>query len=264
MSDEKKPTPPCSGDGGKPAGGTIAPCPKCWTDDHEKKISVNSYGRYFKKYKPDGTELNFSFAKNYKILAPIKTGNKITVEVRFKEEAQTGVSAADVTAAKTKLENGVKTHWNGKFTLEVDDPECGKKSFPIEYKIVWVASGQDYAIKIHDTYPREGLTGGVMDVSKSTSDWVYAHEFGHSVGLPDEYSYSTDTETVKYIKPDGTLDAAISAPPGVKAGTAADPATIMSTDQNTKTLPRHAWNIAIEVQELLTAKLGRSIKCTIE
>ncbi len=81
------------------------------------------------------------------------------------------------------------------------------------------------------------------------------------MGLPDEYSYTADTETVKYYKPDGTLDAAISAPPS-KPKTAAD-ATIMSSTNNTTTLPRHAWYVAIEVQELLTAKLGRKITCTI-
>lgn len=237
--------------------------PDCWSDDYEKDISVNSYGRYFKKYKADGTEYSYNFSKKYKILVPVKTGNKITVEVKFLAKPQTGVSVADATAAKTKLENGVKTNWNGKFTLEANDPECGKKTFSVVYKIVWVTSGQDYTINIHNTYPREGLSGKVMNVSKSTSDWIYAHEFAHCVGLPDEYSYSADTETVRYCKPDGTLGAAISAPPGGKSKTAAD-ATIMAAHGNTKTLKRHAWNVAIEVQELLTAKLGRDIKCTIK
>ncbi len=235
----------------------------CWADDYDKAISVNSYGRYFKKYKADGTEYSYTFSKHYKILAPVKCGDKITVEVRFKAEVQTGVSAADATAAKTKLEDGVKTHWTHKSTLEVDDPVCGKKAFSIEYKIVWVDSGQDYTIKIYNTYPREGLSGNIMNVAKSTSAWTYAHEFAHCVGLPDEYSYSTDTETVKYIKPDGTLDSAISAPPDGKSKTAAD-ATIMSAVDNTTVLKRHFWNIAIEVQELLTTKLGRAVKCSIQ
>lgn len=134
----------------------------------------------------------------------------------------------------------------------------------IVFKAVWVNSGQHYAIKVHNTYPREGVTGTVMDVSKSTTAWTYAHEFGHCFGLPDEYSYSqTDTQKVKYIKPDGTMDTAISAPPGGKSKTAAD-ATIMSAVDSLKTLPRHAWNIAIEVQDLLTQKLGRAVKCDIQ
>jgi hypothetical protein len=235
---------------------------KCWVDDYDKKISINSHGRYFKKYKADGTEYNYTFNKNYKIVAPVKTGDTITVEVRFKSEVDAGVSEDKATEAKTKLENGVNTHWNNKFTLEADDPECGKKSFKVVYKIVFVDSSQDYTIKIHDTYAREGLTGNTMDVSKTTDDWTYAHEFAHCVGLPDEYSYSTEDETVKYIKSDGTLDTAVSAPT-FKAKDAAD-ATIMSSVDNTTVLKRHGWNIAIETQELLTAKLGRSIKCTIK
>ena len=245
---------------------TLVLTSKCWTDDYDKKISTASYGRYSQPYKKDGNPQSYTDHVDYKIYTPVKTGNKVTVEVQFKVEAQSGVSETEITAAKAKLENGVTTHWNNKFTLEAEDTECTnciKKSFPIEYKIIWVTSGEDYTFKIHDTYPRAGLTGSVMDVSKSTSAWVYAHEFGHCVGLPDEYSYTVDTETVKYFKPDGSLDAAISAPPNGKSKTATD-ATIMAAHDNTTTLPRHAWNIAIEVQELLTAKLGRKIKCTIK
>lgn len=235
----------------------------CKVDDYEKDIVVNSYGRYFKKYKADGTELSYNFQKKYKIKVPLKTGNQITVEVRFKVEVQSGVTEADATTAKSNLESGITTHWNGKFTLEAEDPECGKKSFSVVYKPIWVDSGGDYTMKIHATYPREGLSGSTLNVSKTTGAWTHAHEFGHCVGLPDEYSYSTETESVKYIKPDGSLDSPVSAPPDGKP--TADPsATIMAAVNNTTVLPRHGWNIAIEVQELLSAKLGRNIKCTIK
>jgi bacillopeptidase F (M6 metalloprotease family) len=194
----------------------------------------------------------------------VKTDTKITVEVRFKAEAQAGVSADATAAAKARLESGVNTYWNNTFMLEVTDPKCGKKTIAIEYKIVWVTSGQHYTIKIHDAYPREGVTGDVMDVSKTTSDWVYAHEFGHCIGLPDEYSYvSGSTETVKYIKPDGSLDATVSAPYNGK-DSAADDTTIMAAYNNTTTLARHGWSVAIEVETLLTAKIGRNIECNIK
>jgi type VI secretion system secreted protein VgrG len=262
MSDDKKPTPPSSAGGGAPAGCAVQPCPNCWVDDYDKDISTPSYGRYSQPYKKDGTKHSYTDNVQYKIYAPLKSGPAVTVEIKFKVEALADVTAADVTSAKTKLENGLKTYWDGKFTMEINDPMCGKKSFPVKYKVVWVSSGHHYTIKVHKTYPREGVTGDVMNVQKSTSDWTYAHEVAHCFGLPDEYSYTTDTETVKYYKPDGALDAAISAPPGGKSKTAAD-ATIMSAVNNTKTLPRHGWHAAIEVQELLSAKLGRTIKCDI-
>jgi type VI secretion system secreted protein VgrG len=264
MGARKPPDPPNTDTGcADPVKKNTETCKNCWVDDYEKDIAVNSYGRYFKKYKADGTEYSYNFQKKYKIVAPVKTGNTITVQVRFKPEKQPGVTDENAEAAKTKLVNGVNTHWSNKFTIEVNDPECGKKNFKIIYRIVWVDSGQDYTIKIWDTYAREGLSGDTMNVSKDTSAWTYAHEFAHCVGLPDEYSYSTDTEKVKYIKPDGTLDAEVSAPPDGKSSSAAD-ATIMSSVDNTTTLNRHGWNIAIEVQELLTSKLGRKITCTVK
>jgi hypothetical protein len=235
----------------------------CWIADYDKEVSTASYGRYSQPYKKDGTPHSYTDRVQYKIYAPVKTGSAITIEIRFKVEALAGVNETEIATAKTKLENGVQTHWSGKFKMEIDDPQCGKKTLPINYKVVWVSAKEHYTIKVHKTYPREGVTGRIMNVQKKTSAWTYAHEFAHCFGMPDEYSYTPDTETVKYYKPDGTLDAAISAPPGGKAKDAAD-ATIMSAVDNTTTLSRHAWYAAIEVQALLTAKIGRKIKCDIK
>jgi hypothetical protein len=235
---------------------------KCWVDDYEKEISTASYGRYSQPYKADGTAHTYTDKVQYKLSAPVKTGTEITIEIRFKVEKDDDVTDEQVTSSKTKLETGVNSYWDNKFTLEADDPECGKKSFKLRYKIVWVDSGQHYTLKVHQTYPRAGVTGNVLDVSKDKTDWVYAHEVAHCFGLPDEYSYTADNETVKYYKPDGTLSEAISAPT-IKPKDAAD-ATIMSSSGNTTVLKRHQWYAAIETQELLTAKLGRKIKCDIK
>lgn len=101
-----------------------------------------------------------------------------------------------------------------------------------------------------------------MNVSISTELTTFAHEFGHCIGLPDEYSYTENDETVKYFKPDGSLDEAINCP--VDGKYIDDPtAIIMSNAEGARIIKRHGWNIAIEAQELLREKIGREIKCDI-
>lgn len=264
MTGRSEPTPPAAGSGaGHACDSGVTPCPhNCWQKDYETDLNIESYARYFKIFRSDGTENPIVAPAGFKLKLPLKTGTKATLTIRFKVEPQAGVVAADVAAAKRKLESGVATHWTGKFTLDINDPVCGRKSLPIDYKVEWVDAGQHFVIQVHTTYPREGVNGTTMHVSKTTTDWTYAHEVAHCFGLPDEYSYTADTWSVKYIKPDASLDSAINAPPDGKLRTAPD-ATIMSAVNNTTTLPRHAWNVAIEAQTLIGGDVGRTVTCSI-
>lgn len=262
-------TPPTAAAGAPAGAGAAAipppatpPAPACWIADHDKSVAVQSRGRYYEVFDKNGAKHNYNIQRKFKVACPLKSGGNVRVEVKIKAVAQTGVTAADVAAAKTALEAGVSTHWSNKFKLEITDQPCGTKTLPIEYKVVWVTSGEDYTMKVHQSYPREGVTGYVIDVSKTTTAWIYAHEFGHCVGVPDEYSYTADNETVQYYKPDGTLDSTVISAPPTKPATDTS-ATIMSTFGNTTVLPRHAWSVAREVQELLTSKIGRPVTCNV-
>lgn len=259
------PAAPPSGKGANdPTKRTKTQCKKCWREDYEKEILVDSYGRYFKKYLPLGIPHAYSYPKQYKIFVHLKALNTVVVKVRFKMNPQAGVSDADAKAAKVKMTKGVKAHWNNKFTLEVDDPVCGKKTLKIWYRVAWVTSDQHYNVDLYDFYPKdENVSCAVLNVKKKTTEWIYAHEFAHCIGLPDEYSYTSFVETVRYYQPNGVLGPDIMAIPRTKPAKSVG-ATIMSTRNNPIILNYHAWNIAIEVQELLKAKLGREIKCIVK
>ena len=258
--------------------------PACWIDDYEKEIDVSSVPRYNNTFGANGAPHNYFDTVRYKIYVPVKSNTSIIAELRVKaitvldaadqalEERERGTQQAATRvkqrAAAIKYVKGIATagleaHWNNKFQMEIRDPECGTRILPIVYRIVYVESNEHYLMQIHKRYDREGVTGTVIDVSPSTNGQVHAHEFGHCYGIPDEYSYvEGDDETVKYMKPDGTWDAPVSA-----LSDDEEPeerlANIMNSVGSTIVYHRHAWQIAIEVQELLRAEIGRKIKCDI-
>lgn len=167
-----------------------------------------------------------------------------------------------VALAQKNATAGIEGNWNNKFRLEINDPQCGQKVLPVVFRVLWVDENQHYTLQIHKRYDRENVTGDVMNVSLLTELTTYAHEFGHCVGMPDEYSYTEFEETVRYFKPDGTLDAPIVCHVN---GTSPQDLTqsIMSYAEGALILKRHGWNIAIEAQELLSKKIGRKIRCDI-
>jgi len=240
------------------------PPPQCWLRDHEAQIAVDADGRYFETLDPQGTKYEGPFPVSYHIAVPAKSGGDVVVSIKARVTALAGVTPGDVTTAKLRMMEGVASHWNGKFTLAVNDPQCGTRSFPIRYEIQWVDAGQDYTLLLHKDYDREMVDPPTVYVATTTDGWTYAHEFAHCLGLPDEYSENEDDapDTVRYIRPDGSVDPATVEALAFRDSTDAL-ATIMSTYHATRTHPRHAWNIAREVQELLRRDLGREITCTV-
>lgn len=244
--------------------GANAPAPQCWVRDHEAQIAVNADGRYYETLDPHGTKYPWEFPVSYHIAVPAKSGGDVVVSIKARVTPLAGVTAGDVTTAKLRMMEGVDEHWNGRFTLTVNDPLCGTRSFPIRYEIQWVDAGQDYTLLLHKDYDREMVDPPNVYISTTTDKWTYAHEFAHTIGLPDEYSENEDdaSDTVRYARPDGSFDPATVEAQSFREST--DPlSTIMSTYQSTGTHPRFAWNIGMEVQQLLSREIGREITCTV-
>ncbi len=97
-------------------------------------------------------------------------------------------------------------------------------------------------------------------MSSNSSDFIGAHEFGHLTGVPDEYPDQDGNTSVRHIKPDGSLGEHVMLATWELNSPAA---SVMSTKDSFKRFPHHFWNIAIEVQELLSAKFGREVTCAI-
>jgi type VI secretion system secreted protein VgrG len=179
-----------------------------------------------------------------------------------------GTFAADVTEAMktatiTKFKEKAAS-WSGKFSVKVTDPVCGEKTLPINYRLLWsptdIADAAPYSLNLYKTYPRAGVTGWNIDFGYdnsvvAASGWELAHEYGHTLCLPDEYFYAGVTAaSVVYKKADGTSETIT-----------LQPATgnIMYLHSDTTYLKRFFYFTAVEAQELLRSRSGRNVICEV-
>lgn len=244
--------------------GTVPAEPElCWLNDHSHQALEYPVGRYFEAYDVHGELLEYNLISSFRIDVPLSSGGDIVVTAKIKIFAQAGVLDSDVETAKERLQRGVSERLNSKFVLKISDGRCGTRSFPIRYAISFVNSDEDYQMFLHKIYDREEVKGRTIHVNVDTDQWIHAHEFLHCLGLPDEYMDDREPPiTIKYVEPNGELSA--DALVTVTMREADDPDSSMMFDQyNAKVKPRHAWNIGLEVQELLSREIGREITCTV-
>jgi type VI secretion system secreted protein VgrG len=280
-----------------PAGVAKSPLsdPVCWIEDHEIEIAAKSFGRYYigRTLQGSKTYHKHDYVSKYKIYVPLKSGTDVVVEVRClmahamdeEEAAKEALAAAadpavakkiasrDLLIEKLKLAfvEAVYSTWNGKLTIQINDPKCGIKVVPITYRIVWTdeedGAGQEphYMVWMHDTKVHEKVGRGTIELNYNSARLTFAHEFIHCLGVPDEYGKPEGRASlINYRKPDGGLAPRIvGVSMGYKEKEHDARWNIMSSNDSAKVELRHAWNIAIEVQALLRKKIGPKVTCDI-
>lgn len=244
---------------------TLPSDPRCWVRDYRKHIAENAEGRYYQTYDSTGRKVSRPYYVRFHVEIPSKRGGEAVVTVKMLVIRQAGVDAGRAQTARERMDAGVDTYWNRRYILDVEDPLCGLRSFPVRYQVEWVAHGQDCVVALHAALERENVDASVLNASTATDAFTYAHEFAHCIGIPDEYGYVVDNDyCVHYFRPDGTVDGEV-----IQAGEPRemdDPlATLLSGYEafRYEAVPRHAWNVAREVQELLRDETGREIACEI-
>ncbi len=102
------------------------------------------------------------------------------VQVRIQLNPNANVLAATLAALRTTWEQGIETMWNNRRA-------CGQgaeAACPFTFDVVWVATNPHHVVNVRVGPARTDMTTwDTMDTGA-----VAAHEFGHMLGNPDEYT----------------------------------------------------------------------------
>lgn len=210
----------------------------------------------------------------------------VLITLNFFAMPATGFSltAGELQIAKDALVDQVNALWNQcrlkMVVLVLDErnrPTGVSRRLDVGFRVRWTRSiaNADYAMCVYPTIsdlplipgctdrppfvmPAAGARSGriEMHVAVDTPAWAFSHEFGHCIGLPDEYRH----HGVGYFKPEGREGVLLRRPgasiPADKQGNITargrdpDLRTELSTHSNSNLLPRHLWPTAIEVRRL--------------
>ncbi|MBH1553086.1 PAAR domain-containing protein [Stenotrophomonas maltophilia] len=97
--------------------------PQCWVDDHDTRIDRDVDGRYYEAYDVNGDKHDYAFPVSYRIEIPLHAQGEVVVSIKVQPMPQAGVTAAEVTATRARMEQGIDQFWNGRFTLDIHDPQ---------------------------------------------------------------------------------------------------------------------------------------------
>lgn len=263
-----------------------------WSDLHGRISTNNSSGVYYNYYSDTAganrlTQRSPGYKARLDVLAASSRKVKVTLNFFAMPAPGFTTTAGELQAAKDTLVDQVRSLWNQrrlKMRLLVLDersrPTGTSRTLDVEFRVRWAPSmaSVGYVLCVYPTpndlpnvpgrtdrppfvmsaaFARSGRIE--MHIAATTPPWTSSHEFGHCIGLPDEYNHPG----VGYFKPEGREglllqrpDAFI--PPNRQGSVIAgqrDPdfRTEMSTNPNSSLLPRHLWPTAIEVRRLLNA-----------
>lgn len=101
------------------------------------------------------------------------------IRIRIQLNPDAGILATTMNTLRTTWENGIRNTWSNKWGCA----RQGELTCRLTFEVQWVSSNQHHAVRVRQGPERSNMTTWC---TTDTSE-VASHEFGHMLGLADEY-----------------------------------------------------------------------------
>ena len=109
-----------------------------------------------------------------------QTWSHVIIRIRLNPDA--GISNATMNTLRNTWRNGIETTWSNRWGVG----HSGEMTCPLTFEVQWVTTNQHHTVRVRPGSGRANMgTWFTQDGGN-----VAAHEFGHMLGLVDEYSDS--------------------------------------------------------------------------
>jgi hypothetical protein len=109
------------------------------------------------------------------------------IRVRIRLNPNAGISAATINNLQTTWKNGIESTWSNQWGCG----QAGEATCRLTFEVQWVNSNEHSTVQVR-TGP---ATSNVTTWDTLDTGAVAAHEFGHHLGNPDEYSTDPNCPT---------------------------------------------------------------------
>ncbi len=109
-----------------------------------------------------------------------QTWTHITIRIRLNPDS--GISNATMNTLRTNWRNGIQNTWSHRWGCA----RAGEFTCRLSFEVQWVTSNQHHTVRVRPGPARSNMT--TWDTNDTGA--VAAHEFGHMLGHPDEYTDS--------------------------------------------------------------------------
>ncbi|MDP8931615.1 MAG: immune inhibitor A [Actinomycetota bacterium] len=102
------------------------------------------------------------------------------VRVRIRLNPDAGITEETMNTLRTRWRQGIQDTWSNRWAVG----RAGEIACPLQIQVLWVTTNQHHAVRVRAEAGRSNMT--LWDTQDTAG--VAAHEFGHMLGHPDEYT----------------------------------------------------------------------------